>query len=702
MAVTMHSIFKKLRFKSRGQHVLLAGCTFLSVLLLTSFSFMYYGPTVQNFLPQGGDTRKMASLLLAVTATGCFIFTLYASSLFFRSKSKDYAILMALGLPKKKLRRLLFQELSLLSAVSCLSGLVCAVPVSFIIWKQFELFIISNEQMRYRPGAAGVLPGMLFCAVLIPALGISARKFVMRSDIMDILRTRQKSEMIREIPKWTFPAGILMTLSGILIGSGLPQFSARVLHRNLPSAFSLVYLLSLAGIYCIILSIVSQNRLKKNRKKYYANLISISLMRFSARSTTRSMCVIVLLLFVCCFSAFYGIQYAMPPDLLNENQGRTFSMHSPADEARLSFEEIRQTAEQYQLEIRDFMENDAANLVISYHRRDFNEDGTQYAELYSEKETCALFLSQTDYNTFTFQKIQVAPGTYQTVTASGYSSFFDFADGLEEVMNPDTGAVFKLEFGGVLENDTLAQMSRPFLYVVNDTDYAEMTQGLGSVYKEHITAFHVSDIYSSHAFAKDLLARYISRCSSLSDHLGLWNIWEQKLADDAEKEYGYSGSCNLSADNNMISGDWKYAPQFHILTVQDRMQLISVYVMLSAYIFIISITAVCVMSYVRSISIAADNRALFESLAKLGADQSYQRRVLKKQLAKIFKYPAVTGCGLGFLFSAVMDFFNDGKFSRIELQSLAALTGMTAVILAVMYAVYRHAAKEAEKTAGIS
>ena len=133
--MTMHSIFKKLRFKSRGQHVLLAGCTFLSVLLLTSFSFMYYGPTVQNFLPQGGDTRKMASLLLAVTATGCFIFTLYASSLFFRSKSKDYGILMALGLPKKKLRRLLFQELSLLSAVSCLSGLVCAVPVSFIIWK---------------------------------------------------------------------------------------------------------------------------------------------------------------------------------------------------------------------------------------------------------------------------------------------------------------------------------------------------------------------------------------------------------------------------------------------------------------------------------------------------------------------------------------------------------------------------------------
>ena len=131
------------------------------------------------------------------------------------------------------------------------------------------------------------------------------------------------------------------------------------------------------------------------------------------------------------------------------------------------------------------------------------------------------------------------------------------------------------------------------------------------------------------------------------------------------------------------------------------MQLISVYVMLSVYIFIISISAVSVMSYVRSISVAEDNRALFESLAKLGADKTYQRTVLKKQLAKIFKYPAAAGCGLGFLFSVVMDYFNDGKIVRTEIQALGMLVVTIAAVLAVLYAVYRYAQKRAEKIAGI-
>ena len=69
--MTMNKVFKKLRGRNKSQYRLLAFCIFLSVLLISSFSFMYFGPTVQEFLPEGGDTRKLASLLLSVTAAGC-------------------------------------------------------------------------------------------------------------------------------------------------------------------------------------------------------------------------------------------------------------------------------------------------------------------------------------------------------------------------------------------------------------------------------------------------------------------------------------------------------------------------------------------------------------------------------------------------------------------------------------------------------
>ena len=101
--MTISKVYSKLRKRRQRQYLPLSFCTFLSVLLITAFALMYFGPTVQNFLSEGGDTRKMASLLLATNRFGLFrVFTLYASGLFFRYKSREYGILMALGMPKKK------------------------------------------------------------------------------------------------------------------------------------------------------------------------------------------------------------------------------------------------------------------------------------------------------------------------------------------------------------------------------------------------------------------------------------------------------------------------------------------------------------------------------------------------------------------------------------------------------------------------
>lgn len=697
----LNSIYKKLRKNSRGQYILLGFCICLSVLLLSAFTLMYFGPTVQDFLPEGGDTRKMASLLMAVTSVGCFIFTIYASGLFFRSKAREYGVLMALGIQKKELKKLLFRELSMVTALSCLVGLVLSVPFSWVIWKIFEIFIISNEQMTYRFGPVGFLPGILFSVILALALGAAGFRFVRRTDIMEVLHMQQKSEMVREIPGWTFPAGVILTVTGILLGSGLPQFTAKVLNISLPGIFNLVYLLSVAGIYLILLSIVAQSRTKRNKKKYYKNIVSISLMRFTARSATRNMCVSVLLLFSCCFAAFYGMQYSLAPDILNTDSGRTFSMHYPALEDQIGKMEIEETAQKYQMQIQDYSENDAVNLVISRNARDFNEDGTRYLELYKEREKAALFVSEKDYRTLSGQDVSVEPGTYQTVTPADYREAFEYIDGLQEVMNPDTGKSWKLTFGGQLTCDSLASMSDPFAFVLDDQDYQNITSGVSPAYMEHLVFFNVSDVENSYDFAMDLLSQYVERATELSSHMDLWDIWEQKLADDAGQPYGYEGAINMTLDNNLLLGDWKYAPSFNIITVQDRMQLISVYVMLSLYICLISLAAISVMAYVRSISVASDNRELFASLEKLGADNRYQRQVLKKQLARIFQYPAAIGCGLGYLFSFSMNFFNDGRISSTETKALVLLLGIILLVSAVLYCVYRYSMREAERKAGI-
>lgn len=693
----MNKIYKKLRKNTKGQYYLLSFCVFLSVLLVTSFSLMYFGPTVQAFLPEGGDTRKMASLLLGVTAVGCFVFTVYASGLFFRFKAREYGILMALGTEKRQLKGLLFKELSVVTALSSFLGLLVSVPASFLIWKLFELFIISNEQMTYRFGVVGFFPGILFACILAGVLGLAGRRFINRSDIMEILRTQQKTEMVKEIKSWTFPVGVVLTILGILLGAGLPQIAARVFGIGLPGIVNLFYLLPLVGIYFILLSAVAQSRAKKNRKKYYGNLVSISLMRFTAKATTKNMCVMTLLIFVCGFSAFYGMQYVLAGGGIDTENSKDFSLHYPVAEDQIGKEEIYDTAASYKIEVTDFTENVASNLVVSYRAKDFDEETSRYIEVYKDKEMAALFVSESDFEKLSGQDLAVEPGAYQTVTTTDYNGFFEYEDGLQEVMNPNTGEIYPLTYGGSVESDILAPFSEPFAYVVGDEEYRKMTEGLDDAYKENIISFNAVNVEESYDFAKDLLAQYVERATDLSNHMGYWNIWAQKMADEAGEEYDYGDKINMTIDNNMLLGDWKYAPQFNIVTAQDRMQLISVYVMLSLYIFIISLAAVSVMAYVRSISVATDNKGLFESLTKLGADTRYKKNILKKQIARIVQYPGVIGCVLGFVFAFVMNFMNDGMINGVEAKALTILAGMLLGMGMILYAVYKYAMYKAEK-----
>lgn len=701
--MTMNKVYQKLRKNSKGQYALLSFCIFLSVVLITSFALMYFGPTVQEFLPQGGDTRKIASLLFGVTAVGCFIFTVYASQLFFRFKAREYGILMALGLEKKTLRSLLMKELCILVGVSSLVGLICSIPVSFGIWKIFETFIISGEQMQYRFGMTGMLAGILMTILLMFALSIVGWRFVKKSDVMEILRTQQKTEMVKEVKGWIFPAGIILVVAGIVLGAVVPSFTARILDVSMPAVWNGIYVLALIGIYMILLSAVAQSHLKRNKKKYYKNLVSVSLMRFTAKATTRNMCVVVLLLFVCCGSAFYGMQYTLNDFVMDSKTDRTFSMHYPVLEKQIGAREIQDTAEKYKMEVQNYAEADAANLVISYECRDFNEEGTKYLNIYKEDAKASLFLPETAFEQIYQTELDLKEGTYQTVCVKNYNGAFDFVDGLKSVKNPDTGVSRELQFGGRIEYDSLASMSDPFAYILNDSDYQDLSQGLQDQYREHLIFFDVADIESSYEFAKELLGQYMERTTELSNRqLGLWNIWEKKLAEDAEETYGYDQELDMSPENTTVIQDWKYAPMFNIIFEQDRMQMISVYVMLCMYICIIALAAIGVMTYVRSISVATDNKGIFESLTKLGADHAYQRMILKKQLAKIFLYPGIVGCGAGFLFSFMMDYTNDGGITAIEIKALGILLLLIAVFCFVLFSVYRVSLKKAGKIVNLN
>lgn len=107
------------------------------------------------------------------------------------------------------------------------------------------------------------------------------------------------------------------------------------------------------------------------------------------------------------------------------------------------------------------------------------------------------------------------------------------------------------------------------------------------------------------------------------------------------------------------------------------------------------------MSYVRSLTVALDNKNMFADLRRLGAAKAYTERVLRIQLKKIYLFPTAAGCIIGILFAALLTFFNDMRIDVFELNMLGVVGILIVVISAVMYIMYRVSLKKAEAIAEI-
>ncbi len=690
--MTMNKIRAKLRKQNKGQYRLLGLCVFLSVFLVSSFTLMFFSQTVQELLPRGGDTRKLMWILLGVVVIGCLLFTLYGGNLFFRNKGREVGVMLALGERKKELAGQLCKELAAVMGKYVFWGVLCALPMSYSIWKAFQLMIVHTAQMEYRIGMAGLGAGLCFAALDCLCILFMGSRFIRRANIMDILNARRKTEMVREVKPWCGKLGVALVVAGFFLAIAAPPLMVRFFRHGMPGIWNGTYLLGAAGVYLIMLSAVARCGRGKNPEKYYKNIISVSLMRFTARQTTRNMCVIAFLVFVMALASFWGVMYYSSAMQGGNDAPYDYSMHYPAKEEQIGEEEIRRLAAEHQVKITSYEELETLELVIQYIGRDMDEDHRYFDVEYKK---LASFISASDFERISGCSVSLGKGEYMTIITSGFvENIWVDIDCLETVENPATGSRIVPLFRGSVEFDNLTAGSEPFAFLISDEDYLALSKGLPDDRKEEHVLFNVEDVMETYAFADAWKQAYIARATKLSSHCALYDAYEEELALAAGKEYPYAGEVDLSPDNMQLMGDWKYAPFSKVTRQGEVMELVAVFVLSSIYISVIALASAGIMSYVRSITIAIENRQLFEDLKRLGADEVYEGRVIKIQLRKLFAYPIGAGCIAAGGFSLLLTYFNDMRLQLFEVKMLLMEVVLMLLISGIMYGVYRIAFKK--------
>ncbi len=215
--MTMKELEKKLRRQDYHQAKLYLFCNFISLMLITAYSIMMMAPTVLEVLPEGGDSRKQMVAIFVLAAVGCVAFTVYATALFFRKKSRQVGILMALGASKRQLAPMLYREVLVLGFASSVCGMAAGFPFVVLIWNGFRLLIVDSKEMvlNIRMECLGI-PFVFLVLVMVLAC-VTAKRYLKRTDILDTIQEEHKNEPIKELGKWCGPAGIVILLAGAVI-----------------------------------------------------------------------------------------------------------------------------------------------------------------------------------------------------------------------------------------------------------------------------------------------------------------------------------------------------------------------------------------------------------------------------------------------------------------------------------------------------
>lgn len=704
--MTLYKLYARLRKYNWKNYTSLFFCTMLSVVLVTSYSLMYLSPTVQSILPQGGDSRKQASMIFGVALIGCGMFTIYASSLFYKNKSRETGILLALGADKRKLKKLIFTDILAASVMACLAGIIISFPVAWGIWNMFRLLIVDSREMVYRFGIRGLLMGLAFCAFSTLFVFLLGIKFIGRTNIIDVINENRKSEPVRDVKSWYGAAGIVLTVVGLLLGFLFPLYMIRTYDYYFPSVWNGIYVLSVIGVYMLMVYVVVHSKRGRHPDKYYKNIISTSMMRFMGKQTVKNMCVIILLVFGADFAIFYTpVMLTGMEDNIKKNP-YDFSYTYEERISQVNKEELYGLAEQYGAEIKDYYELSSMDLIIDGWKW---VDGQQLSGKieyeYEEQLKYARFFKASDIAHITGKAVNINPGEYiQLIAEAGETD-------IQLITHPVTGESRRVKYAGNILYAGDVAASNENVYVLADKDYRAYYEGLPVENKYRTVIFNMDNWEEQYSFAKELKNEIIRRTPVDAAVANGYDRYMKKLSEDAGESYFMdignwepgTGWLELSPDNSQLFTIWRYYPEFKPLLSQDTIKNMAVYLMLFIYIGIICFAAIGIISYTRGITIAINYKQVFTDLTRLGADSKYVSFCIRSQLKKIFFYPYLVGSGLIYMFMFLIFKENDniGVISAAEKQALLIDAGIIVLVGIYVGCVYALTYRRFKKTIGM-
>lgn len=695
--LTMKTLEQKLQKATLKQSKLYLFCHFITLMMITAMSALLFSPTVLNVLPVGGDSRKQMYLIYGMILIGSVVFILYVTRLFFRQKSKQLGILMALGASSKRLAPGLFKEVFYLNFVSSLFGTLAAFPFVWLLWGVLRLFAKNNSEMILIFDFKCLGVSLLFFLLVMICSCITAFGYLKKINIMDIIQEVHKNEPVPQLGTWCGPLGIILVLLGGILG-----YISNGLYMDLFSAFppawiNLLYIPCLIGLYLIILHTITHGW--SSHKKYpYKNIISRSMMKFQGKQTVNQILVATLLTASGCFGLFYTPIALSAAITEIQNRHYDYSFHYRADQSMPAKAEIEMMAQDDGLSLTDWQSGSYSALAMDGNAVIEPGDGSFYYD-YRDLLCEGTFISETTFNTISRQNIEIPSGTYYGIANTEETSTFILNLETTKLTNPLTKQVLPVQFGGFVHFNDLFSTTTTF-YVLEDQDYAQISKGLTKEWQGNMLFFNEEGT-SRYAFGKKLydtlIQSFTTDCLTASRESDRIANLVTQANSSGDSNTTLEEACEIDPYTSDFNLYWSYMPKFRALDQGNVISTHAVFLSLFVLIAITCLTITLIMCFIRCQTLVLNNRYVFDDLKRLGASSSFLTKEVKNQCRKVFQIPALVGMSAMYLLFSMLMYGNDGFISSSELIGLAISLMLLLLLGLLFYLLYGQTVKIVKK-----
>ena len=613
--MTLLNILQKIKKYNKGNYRQFSLCFAMSVMLVSALTLFMTSPFVMSRLPVGGDSRKMLYMVYAVAVIGCVLFTVYATSLFLRFKSREIGVLLALGTDKRTLTKTLMKEIGGLTVKIAVLSILAGAVLSFGIGKLYESMIQSAGGDHFGFSILGIGISVLFFLIVGAMIMMMTSRFMKRANVIEILNEERRNEPIKQqVGERYLLTGVIYVAVGIFGGLVVPYLVSVIWKMKLGAYMYGFYLLVLIGLYRIMVYSVAVHKRGRKPQKYYKNLISFGLMKFQGISVVRNMLIITLLLAGTLFAVFFSVANYIQGSMSASTEANDISYQYLGGADGLTEEKVKDLASEYQVQIEDYREAEFIRLLGSgVCRENYDKDG-KLIEEYRDKDFYKNFISATVFSEVTGLKVTVEPGTYQYISREGNSENYWFLpEDLDRAENTTTGNIQELIYAGTVEYSSFfwnRGQDGSAAYILNDTDYEKLKEGISEELTLRHVLFNLTEEGDAYGFSKKLYEEY---CNSVPDNMRVMSNYDEYRAS-VDKDYEYGETVELYADRPEMEVDWKYAPVF--VPLQEKIFILTYATLLLVFVFVafICLIAAGVIGYTRSMTVACKSKQVLVDL----------------------------------------------------------------------------------------